>query len=295
VARQRRAEGARYTVDSMPEATSRTAVPRRARARAFAAAVVAATSLQRRGGSWWDASEFTLAALGFLLYFLVRGAVVDRADEAFANARAIFDIERALGLFVEADVQRWVLGNELWWRTANFVYFWCDFPLIVGVGVVMLFTRRDCYTFLRDACLISGGIALVMYVTVPVAPPRLLPELGIVDTLEQFAHLSYQAQSMQSFVNPYAALPSLHVGWALLLVVAVWRATSSGAARGGGLVVLVLQSVAVVATGNHFVVDGIAGLVVCLVAWWAALWLQRRGYPWLRGRLAAWAAVPVDA
>ncbi len=278
----------------MRQATSRTVPPRRSRSRAVAAWVVAATDPQRRGGSWWDLSEFALAAFGFLLYFLVRGAVVDRVDEALANARAIVDLERALGIFVEGDMQRWTLGHELWWRTANFVYFWWDFPLIVGVGVVMFVTRRGCYTFLRDACLISGGIALVMYALIPVAPPRLVPELGIVDTLQQFAQLSYQAQSMQPFVNPYAALPSLHVGWALLLVVAVFRATGSVAARGASLLVLVAQSVAVVATGNHFVIDGVVGVVVCVVALVVALWLQATGYPLVRRRLAAWGGVAVD-
>jgi hypothetical protein len=277
----------------MREATTTTRPP--ARLRAAAAWLCAATAPGRRGGSWWDLSEFALAALGFLLYFLVRGAVVDRAGEAFANARRIDDLQRALGIAVERDVQQWVLGSELLWRAANFVYFWCDFPLIVAVGVAMFVTRRDCYMLLRDSCLLSGGIALVLYATLPVAPPRLVPELGIVDTLELYANLSYQAQSMQPFVNPYAALPSLHVGWALLLLVAVVRATRARAAWAAAFAVLGAQSVAVVGTGNHFVLDGVAGVVVCLVALGTALWLQRHGYPALRRRLALLAGVASPA
>jgi hypothetical protein len=257
--------------------------------------VLDATHPERRGVAWWDVSEIALVALGFLLYFLVRGAPADRTADALRHARAIVDIEVSLGLFIEPTVQRWVVESEILWRTMNFVYFWFDFPLIVGVGLVMFFWSRTNYTLLRDSLLISGGIALVMYYTFPVAPPRFLPEWGFVDTLELFSNLSYQAQSMQPFVNPFAAVPSLHVGWAALLVYAVFRATGNVLARVGSIVVMVLQWIAVVGTGNHFVLDGVIGLVVCGVALAAALWLQRYGYPAVRRQLALWAGATPEA
>lgn len=263
--------------------------------RRIASSVFRATSPERKGVSWWDASEILLVALGFLLYFLVRGAPSDRTADALRHAHRIVDLEFTLGFFIEPTVQRWVLESEILWRTMNFVYFWFDFPLIVFVGLVMFFRSRTHYTLLRDSLLISGGFALVFYYMFPVAPPRFLTEWGFVDTLELFSNLSYQAQSMQPFVNPFAAVPSLHVGWSALLVVAVFSATRSALARAGVVAVLVLQCVAVVGTGNHFVFDGIVGLLVCAIALGIAIWLQRTGYPLMRRRLAIWSGVPEPA
>ncbi|MSQ41723.1 MAG: hypothetical protein EXR65_01610, partial [Dehalococcoidia bacterium] len=179
--------------------------------------VLRATSPRRAGLAWWDLGELALMALGFLLYFVVRGAVVDRAGVAMAHAREIVRLQGALGLWVEPQIQTWVLLFDPLVRAMNFVYFWFDFPLIVGIGLVLFWRRRSHYTLLRDALLISGAIALVLYWTFPVAPPRYLAEWGFIDTMERYSQFSYQAQSVRGFVNPFAAVPSLHVGWAALL------------------------------------------------------------------------------
>ena len=115
------------------------------------------TSPRRSGLAWWDLIEIGLVALGFLLYFLVRGAVVDRTGEALSHARAIIEWQAALGLWVEPRLQAWVLESEAAMRAMNFVYFWLDFPLIVGVGLLLFWRKRACYTLLRDAVLLSGG------------------------------------------------------------------------------------------------------------------------------------------
>ncbi len=245
-----------------------------------------ATHPRRSGIAWFDLVEIALVALGFLLYFLVRGAVADRTADALSNARWIVDLQASLGVWVEPRLQTWVLERELLVRAMNFVYFWLDFPLIVGVGLLLFWKRRNCYTLLRDSLLISGGIALIVYWAYPVAPPRFLPEWGFVDTLEQFSNLSYQAQSLQPFVNPFAAVPSLHVGWAALLAVVVFGATKNLPARLASIATFVLQSVAVVATANHYLFDGVVGLIVCGVAFALALGMQRHGYPAIRNGIA---------
>jgi hypothetical protein len=249
------------------------------------------TSPTRTRLAWFDLIEIGLVALGFLLYFLVRGAVVDRDEQALENARWIIDLQESLGLFVEPQINQWTVDSNLRVRLCNFVYFWIDFPLIVGIGLLMFWRQRASYTLLRDALLISGGFALLMYWSFPVAPPRLLPDLGFVDTLEQFDNLSYQAQSMAPFVNPYAAVPSLHVGWSLIVAIVVFWATPHAVLRLGALAVLLLQSVAVVATANHYIFDGVVGAAIALAGLGAAVWLQHRGYPglrrWLHARLRA--------
>ena len=132
----------------------------------------------------------------------------------------------------------------------------------------------------------TAAIALILYGGYPVAPPRLLPEWDFVDTLERFSNLAYQTQSTAPFVNPYAAVPSLHVGWALLVIVAVFLATPSWLWRVVSIALFVLQSVAVVATANHYILDAMAGLLAAMGGLLIALALQRWGYAGVQRLLA---------
>src|SRR5919106_4442785 len=234
-----------------------------------------------------DAGELLLVALAFLLYFIVRANVVDRPDLALANAREVIDAERALGIYAEQSWQDAILGSDLLVRFFNFVYFWLDFPLIAALGLFMYAFRRPQYTFTRDAILFSGAVALVCYNLLPVAPPRLVPETGMIDTLQSYNNLSYQAQSTEFFVNPYAAMPSLHVGWAVLVSIGVVMALP------GNRLVLALaiihpiaQSASTVVTGNHFFLDAAGGLAAAAAGLAFAVFMQRRGYvlarAWLR-------------
>jgi hypothetical protein len=240
-----------------------------------------------------DAGELLLVALAFLLYFVVRANVIDRPEAALANAREVVEAERALGIYAEAAWQEAALNSHLAVRFFNFVYFWLDFPLIAGLGLWMYARRRPQYTFTRDAILFSGALALVAYHAFPVAPPRLLPEAGLVDTLQLYNNASYQAQSTEFFVNPYAAMPSLHVGWALLVAVGVVFAFP------GNRLVLVLavahvlaQSASTVFTGNHFFLDGAGGVAAAAGGLGFAAFMQKRGYRLARGWMGLRQAEP---
>jgi hypothetical protein len=197
-----------------------------------------------------DLAELALVAVAFLLYFVVRANVVDRPEVALTNARDIVALERSLGIFVEPDWQRAILDDEVIVRFFNFVYFWLDFPLIAVLGVVLYFTRRPQYTFTRDALLISGAFALAAYFVYPVAPPRL-----------------------------YAAMPSLHVGWAVLVAIGVVMAFPHNRLV---LALAVLhpltQSASTVFTSNHYFLDGAGGLLAAALGLAGAIALQRWGY-----------------
>jgi hypothetical protein len=226
-----------------------------------------------------DAFEIGLVALAFLLYFLVRGAVVNRESDALRNANHIIDIERALGIFWEPRLQEVVLHRRLLVDLFNFIYFWLDFPLIVFVGLALYFFRRHQYTVARDAILLSGGLALIVYNVFPVMPPRLLPTGEFIGTIEKYNQLSYQAQSMQAFVNPYAAVPSLHFGWAMIIGGSIVLATRNPLIRAFGVLLPWAQLAAIVFTANHYIVDAFAGLVVCLGGLLLAAAMQRWVYP----------------
>ncbi len=228
--------------------------------------------------------ELTLVSLAFLFYFLVRGSVVDRTPTALAHGFRIMNIERRFGFSWELQMQALILGKSFLIRLFNGIYFWADFPLIVTVGLWLYFRHRRQYTFTRDAMLISGGIALIIYHLFPVAPPRFFSDFGFVDTMAIYSRLSYQAQSMQVFVNPYASVPSLHVGWPVILAIGVISATRWKPLWLLAALLPVAQFFAVVFTANHFIFDAPVGIGVALLGIAAALFLQKWGYAAL-GRL----------
>ena len=188
-------------------------------------------------------------------------------------------------------MQTLILGKSFLIQLFNGIYFWLDFPLIILVGLWLYFRHRRQYTFTRDAMLISGGIALIIYHLFPVAPPRYLTDFGFVDTMAMYSNLSYQAQSTAPFVNPYAAVPSLHVGWPVLLAVGVIAATRFKPAWLLVAMLPVAQFFAVVFTANHFIFDAMIGVCVALLGLAAALFMQKWGYLAL-GRLLGLAPRP---
>jgi len=241
-----------------------------------------------------DVFEIALVCLAFLLYFSVRAAVVGREGAALTNADHIINFERALGFFWEPRLQEVVLHRDLLIRLFNFIYFWLDFPMIVAFGFWLYFFHRHEYTVARDALLLSGAIALIVYSTFPVMPPRLLPTGEFIGTVEKYSRFSYQAQSTSAFVNPYAAVPSLHFGWAMIIGAVMFLTFRNWPARAFGLLLPWAQLAAIVFTANHYITDAAAGLVVCLGGLLLALAMQRWGYPWLRRWAAERWDVPPD-
>ncbi|HEY5626262.1 MAG TPA: phosphatase PAP2 family protein [Dehalococcoidia bacterium] len=245
-----------------------------------------------------DFVEGTIIAIAFLLYFWVRGAVVDRPEAAYWHARDVLDLQRTLGFFWEDDLNEWIADRKFWAQVMNVVYFYLHFPLIIVFGIWLYYYRRRQYTFARDSFLASGAIALVIYWLYPVAPPRELPELaarfdpaapeyilGFFDTMEAYLGYAYDTQSTRAFVNPYAAMPSLHFGWDLLLglaVIAAFRRTPlAWPAVAIGVALPVLQVISITTTANHYLIDAAAGGIVAIAGLGVALALRKWGYPWL--------------
>lgn len=230
----------------------------------------------------WDVTgraglhEIVIVATSFFIYFFVRGAVVDRADLAFANARHLVEFERAARMYHEATMQSWVLDRYWLIRALNFVYFWGHMPLVVGLAVWLWVRHRYEYVLTRNAFLASGAIGLVIYWLWPVAPPRLMPETGLLDTMALYDRVSYSAQETSAFVNPYAAMPSLHFGWSLLLGMVVGWVGRKPFFWAFGVAWPAAMLLSIVMTGNHFIIDAVGGAVVSFGGLWIALELDRR-------------------
>lgn len=230
---------------------------------------------QPAGRRWSTiAGEAAFIVAAWLLYSLVRGLSDGQVGRAFANADSVITAERALGIFVEADIQRAALGSVLI-DLANAVYsaFW---PIILGVLGWLLIWHPKQYRLYRNALLVSGGFSLAVFALYPLAPPRFLPEHGFVDTIAAYSDV-YAGFSASALVNDYAAMPSLHVGWVLLMCIALWRVARWRAVRIGAVVVPVLMFAATVVTANHYFVDGVAGGLVIGTALATATGLRNLG------------------
>lgn len=211
--------------------------------------------------------ELAAVAVAALVYYLVRGAVSDRAGEAFQRGRDILELEQRLRLDWEIPIHEAILGSDALIDFANGTYFWGHMPLLIVLALWLWRSHRPVWRTFRNALLVSAAVGMVCYFLFPTAPPRLMPDLGYIDTLALRAAPAYQAQEVGLFVNPYAALPSLHVGWALLAGLAVWQTSRHPLMRAFAVAIPLSQSWAVVATANHWTLDAFAGIAVCAIAW----------------------------
>lgn len=225
--------------------------------------------------------QLVLIVCAALLYFGVRGLTQGSEPTAIAHAHDLLRIERWLGMDVEVSLQRRVLEHRWMINIVNWVYMWGHWPVIAMTLFVLYTRRRRTYVVLRNAMFISGAIGLVIFATYPVAPPRLLPDgSGYIDTVTQWS-TSYRILQPPSLVNKFAAMPSLHAGWNLLVGIALWHAFTSKRIRAFAVASPALMAFAVVATANHYVIDAIAGAVLSLVGLVASIasvqWADRHG------------------
>lgn len=207
-------------------------------------------------------------------YFGSRGLTESDPAPAVAHAHQVVALEQQVGLYREPALQRTVLPHDGLLDALNWVYIWGHWPVIAAVLVWLLRSRRPAFRVLRDALVISGALGLVVFVLYPVAPPR-LAGLGLLDTVAERSH-AYRVLQPPMFVNQYAAVPSLHVGWDLLMGITLVRYARHLLLRVVGVVLPFTMVAAVVLTANHYLVDGAAGAVVALTGYAAATARARR-------------------
>ncbi len=212
---------------------------------------------------WFRQLGEQVLIVGFfmIVYFGVRGLTEGREDTAFDNARRLLDLEAGLGIDVEQSAQAWILDHRPLVTAANWVYIWGHWPIIIGTLVWLFARHRDDYMLLRNALIISGGLGLIVFVLFPVAPPRFLPEY--VDTVSERSN-SYRVLQPPGLVNKYAAMPSLHFGWNLLVGAVIYRVARTRSAEGYAVAGPMLMALAVVLTANHYIIDAVAGGIIAL-------------------------------
>ena len=214
-----------------------------------------------------DLAEILLIASALPIYYGVRGITQTHVDAAVDRGVHIITIEKSLGIFWEVQLQSWILPYSWLVKFLNGFYLFGHLPVIGSLAVWMYFWHRPQYLLMRNAFLLSGAIALIFFVNFPTAPPRLLPHelgFGFVDTVvEQYKQSRPLTPSW--FVNEYAAFPSMHIGWNLLVGIALWQATRNILIRAFAVLMPVAMFTDIILTGNHYIIDALAGSAVMLL------------------------------
>jgi hypothetical protein len=227
---------------------------------------------------WLDLLRQILLFCGaYWLYRLVRGQVDGRAAAAFENAQHIVNLEKALGLFVEPAVNSWAEANEWVADTASWLYVNSHFTITTVTLAFLYLRRNDRFYFVRNMFMVAMGIALVGYLVFPTAPPRFLPELGFSDSVAQFTGVDTQSSNV--LFNPFAAVPSMHVAFALMLGMSMASIVRHSWARVLWSVYPMLVAFVVVATANHWWFDGFTGALTAAASAVVARELFARARP----------------
>jgi len=209
--------------------------------------------------------EVFLLGVMFAVYELGRHLADAEGDEATVHALRVWDLERWLHLPSEVVLQHWVLQAADVARLANLYYVGVHFPATFAVLVWLFVRHRGEYLRVRTELIIATAIALVIHINYPLAPPRLMPAFGIVDTMVTIGPSAYPESTTSGFANQFAAMPSLHVGWAVLMAIALIRVYRSRW-RWLSLLYPAATWAVVVITGNHYILDGIIGTMIVVVA-----------------------------
>lgn len=235
--------------------------------------------------------EAVLISAVYLAYSFVRNEFGSTAVEpaiAARNADRIIDIEEAMGLYIEADVQAafidWTAFIQFW----NLFYGAFHF-LVTFVALIWMYHRDPGrYRFWRRAGLTATTAALIGYAAFPLMPPRLLGDCGpygacrpdspYVDTVSDVGGIwSFESSGMEAISNQYAAMPSLHIGWALWCALLLVPRLRSPWTRGLAAIYPLLTLFAIVVTANHYWIDGLGGVLVITLGWAASTLWERWG------------------
>jgi hypothetical protein len=222
--------------------------------------------------AWAQVGVFALA---YLLYSMARFVTIGDLSDATANAHWIVDFERSLGVNIEDAVQKGISGTALIW-ILNHVYLAAQLVVLPGSLVFLYRRSRPIYEKLRNTVLATWVISIPVYALFPCAPPR-LAHIGLVDTISTQTGFAMDSKLTTSFYNQLAAVPSLHVGFAFAIGVAVAASTSNRAIKVIAHLWGPLVALAVVATGNHFVFDIAAGMVAAVAGFGVGLLITRIG------------------
>jgi hypothetical protein len=210
---------------------------------------------------WPDAArQVLLFVCAYLGYQVVRG-LVNGNDVAKAswNATKVINLERTLHVFVEPSVQAWTLNIHWLMDIADFSYLYSQYIVTFTVLLWIYLRRNDSFYFVRNMFMAAMVIALIGYALYPTAPPRLMPEWGFTDSIQQFTGVTAEHGASAALLNLYAAIPSMHVCFSLMIGIPAATFVRHRIVKALWLLYPFYITFVVISTGNHYLTDAVLG------------------------------------
>jgi hypothetical protein len=212
---------------------------------------------------WW-VELLTIAWLGWV-YDAITNLAPLRRHAALAHAQDLLSLERTLHIDPEHALDRWLAGHHTLASALSYYYDNAHFIVTLGLLGYLWWRRADIYRPLRSALVLVNLLGFLVFWLYPVAPPRMLP--GFTDIVASSGTIgSWHTGSLASDANQLAAMPSLHMAWALWCTLVVWQLTARRAVRVLACAYPLVTTFAVLATGNHYVLDVVGGVAVLALA-----------------------------
>lgn len=255
---------------------------------------------------WWK--ELLIIGIFYAVYSLIRnqfgsnqlgeGGIPERA---FHNAERMIGLERAIGLYHEESIQDWFLPYPWVIRALNIFYGSGHFVVTIGVFLLLFWKRPKVFPQWRNTLAAMTGLAIIGFALFPLMPPRLLDvpcdryggacipsqyrplggSFGFVDTLASYGGWwSFDSGAVADLSNQYAAMPSMHIGWAMWCAIAMWPLLSRRWQRVAVFLYPLFTLFVIIVTANHYWIDGVGGLIAlgfgALIGWAFHRWNQNR-------------------
>lgn len=231
----------------------------------------AAKSIRRP--RWWG--ELLVIVWLAWLYDTVTNLAPLREKLALAHGRDILSLEQSLHIAPELALNRWLVAHEAFGTILSYYYDNAHFIVTFGLLGWLWWKRADIYRPLRNALVAINLVGLVVFWRYPVAPPRLLVSNGFTDVVASSHTVgSWHTGSLAADANQFAAMPSLHIAWAVWCTFVLWRLSSRAWVRALAAAYPCLTAFAVLATGNHYLLDLIGGLATFALSLALARWMS---------------------
>ena len=236
--------------------------------------------------------ELELILGAYFVYFFTRGLVYSDLDATgLINASRVISAEKSLGFFWEPGWQSWAIDHAkalvVFLNWAYIITYW---PVVLAISLVLYLTNRRRYYYYRTVVMINLVVALIVFLLFPLSSPFAVSD-HFVNTIQQYGPSYYGSDSMAVYYNTNAAMPSLHFSWTVILGV-LFAKTFKGWFKLLSLAYPALTFFAITLTGNHYILDAIAGGVLAAAAFAIMELVSRRGGFKTIWRRAAWPGGP---
>ncbi len=235
------------------------------------------------------ARQLSLFVVAELCYEAVRGVADGQRAIAITNGQNVIDFEKGTHTFFEPHLQSVFIDHRWIIDFANFMYMNSHFVVTTAFLVWLYLFRNQNFYFVRNMFMVAMGLAVVGYALLPTAPPRLFPSDHLVDTITQYAQVNHDSGLVKLFINPYAAIPSMHVAFSTMIGVTGVLISRRTITKTLWAMYPFLVFWVVIVTANHFWVDGAFGLLVAALSAVTATQILARVRP------AVWSWRPATA